>query len=257
MRQSSFADVFVGCGIATRNPEASIQTADSRSIGVASPLCFLRNDTPDRFVGTVTVSAVTLGTGKVTPLATIAASVAAIGDEAEGSAQLFCPNGKALLGPSVSGATECGTFASLLQLAPGCDPTSCYLDVRVQPSSPSSEPGRLPLYGRNELLLAAPVQLKLPPITLTVEATVAQATVASQKDDGSVAVTVTADRIGVAAYVWLSTRAAGRFEPNGFMHGAGGAKQTEVRFVPFGQQPADLPTLRASVRVEHLGGHLA
>ena len=27
MRQSSFADVFVGCGIATRNPEAGIQTA--------------------------------------------------------------------------------------------------------------------------------------------------------------------------------------------------------------------------------------
>lgn len=58
------------------------------------------------------------------------------------------------------------------------------------------------------------------------------------------------------SFVWLSTLAAGRFEPNGVMMGAGGAKRTEVKFVPFGQQPADVPTLRASIRVEHLGQHL-
>ena len=255
MRQSSFADVFVGCGIATRNPEASIQTADSRSIGGSSPLCYMRNDTPDRFVGTVTVSLIALGTGKITPLTTIAASVAAIGGELEGSAQLFCPNGKALLGPSVSGVAECGSFASLLQSVPACDPTSCYIDVRVEPAaSPSnSTGGSLPLYGRNELLLAAPLQLKLPLITL--EAVVAP-DAGDAEDGASVAVTVTANRVGVAAYVWLSTLAAGRFEPNGFMMGAGNTQQTVVRFVPFGQQPVDVPTLRASVRVEHLGEHL-
>jgi beta-mannosidase len=254
MRQSSFVDVFVGCGIATRNPEASIQTADSESIGGSSPLCYLRNDMPDRFVGTVTVSLIALGTGKITPLTTIAASVAAIGDAVEGSAQLFCPDGKALLGPNVSSATECGTFTSLLQSVPECDPTSCYIDVRVEPAvldgvSPSNSTGSLPLYGHNELLLAAPLQLKLQPIT--VEAVVAP----DVRTDSSVAVTLTADRVGVAAYVWLSTLAAGRFEPNGFMMGAGN-RQMVVRFVPFGQQPTDVPTLRASIRVEHLGEHL-
>ena len=268
MRQSSFADVFVGCGIATSAPEASIQTADNRTIGKASPLCYLRNDTPDRFIGVVTVTMIALQTGKVTPLATIPASVAGLGtDGEEGSAQLFCPNGKALLGSTVpSGtSTECGTFASLMQSsAPACDPTSCYLDVRVEPSSSSSSDSDSAdsaavdktngvLLGHNELLLAAPSQLKLPPIELKVELAAAQAS----PEDGSVAVTVAAESGGVAAYVWLSTLAAGRFEPNGFMMGANGAKKIEVRFIPFGQQPVDLPTLRASVRVEHLGGHLS
>lgn len=252
MRQSSFADVFVGCGIATHAPEASIQTADSTTVGAASPLCYLRNDTPDRFVGTVTVSLIALATGRVSSLATIAASVAAIGDEGEGSAELFCPNGSTLLGPNVSTAAECGTFAALLLSAPNCDPASCYLDVRVDPSNNSTAAGGSALHGHNELLLAAPLQLKLPPVQLKVVAA-AEASAA----DGSVAVTVTADRVGVAAYVWLSTLAAGRFEPNGFMMGADGAEQMEVKFVPFGDRAADLPTLRASVRVEHLGGHLA
>lgn len=167
----------------------------------------------------------------------------------------------ALLGANVPTGTGCGTFASLVQSAPGCDPTTCYLDVRVHPSSgslsrsssagtPNSGTGDV-LYGHNELLLAAPLQLKLPALQLEVEAAT-QAAV----DDGGVAVTVTADRVGVAAYVWLSTLAAGRFEPNGFMLGADGAKRAEVKFIPFGQQPVDVPTLRASVRVEHLGQHL-
>ena len=54
--------------------------------------------------------------------------------------------------------------------------------------------------------------------------------------------------------MWLSTLDAGRFEPNGFMMGV---KQMEVKFMPFGEPgPADVATLRASIRVEHLGGHL-
>ena len=201
MRQSSFTDVFVGCGIATQAAEASIQTADGRAIGGASPLCYLRNDTPDRFVGVLTVSLIALGTGDVTPLASIPASIAAIGDEGAGSVRLFCPDGTALLGASVQSATECGTFDALLQSAPDCDPTSCYLDVRVAPASssvpeaPSADKGGV-LHGHNELLLAAPAQLKLPAIKLKVEA----ATQASE-DDGSVAVTVTADAGGVAACV--------------------------------------------------------
>ena len=60
-----------------------------------------------------------------------------------------------------------------------------------------------------------PPGARLPPIKLAV--CIASAEVAA---DGSAAVSVTADRGGVAAYVWLSTRAAGGFEPNGFMMAA-------------------------------------
>jgi hypothetical protein len=241
LRRASFADVFVGCGISTRAAEAGIKTADNHTVAGASPLCYLRNDTPDQFSGTVTVSLISFETGKVAFLTKIEASASAVGNE--GSVQLFCPDGKSLLGTNVPSTTECGTFATFLQSA-GCDPTSCYLEARVDSATPAAA-GML--HGHNELLLAAPLQLSLPPIQLQV------LTAAVVAVDGSVTVTVTADRVGVAVFVWLSTLAAGRFEPNGFMMAA---KQTEVKFVPFGEA-ADVATLKASTRVEHLGGHLA
>jgi hypothetical protein len=76
-------------------------------------------------------------------------------------------------------------------------------------------------------------------------------------------VAVQADSTGVAAYVWLSTLAAGFFEPNGFML-AERSKTIKtimtiktIKFMPFGTLSADgVALLQASVRVEHLGEHL-
>ena len=78
MYQSSFADIFVGCGISTHAPEAGTETPDH-------PLCYLRNDTPDRFAGTVVVLLISVETGKVLSLTKIKVSLGAVEDE--GSAQ--------------------------------------------------------------------------------------------------------------------------------------------------------------------------
>ena len=106
------------------------------------------------------------------------------------------------------------------------------------------------LYAHNEQLLAAPFQLQLPHIKLSVQVP----TPAVASDNSSVAVEVKSDHAGVAAFVWLSTLAEGRFEPNGFMLAE--ASKT-IKFVPFGTpSEAMVGLLQASVRVEHLAEHL-
>ena len=66
--------------------------------------------------------------------------------------------------------------------------------------------------------------------------------------DSTVAISLTTD--AVALYVILTTRAHGRFSDNAFALLPG---TTTVHFVPFGK--LDLPTLTASLRLEHLEPH--
>ncbi|CAJ1426374.1 unnamed protein product, partial [Effrenium voratum] len=94
----------------------------------------------------------------------------------------------------------------------------------------------------NEILMAAPAQLHLPPAK--VNATVA----AAANADGSIDISLTADR--TALYVTLTTLAHGRFSDNAFAMAPGSGK---VQFLPFGK--LDVQLLRSSLRVEHLQMH--
>ena len=268
LRQSSFVDVFVGCGVATRSADAGVEVANSSTVNAANPLCFIRNDLPRAFVGELSASVVAFATGKSVLLKQINISLG------PGTSSLFCPDNGGLLGNHLPSTAHCGTFGDLLASS-GCeDAASCYLNVKVVPAAATGSTGTTNaavLYGHNDLLMAAPFQLKLPPVVLSVHVIVnasGEGTDAAAGGDGngggihaapdvhsdvtSVPVEIRTDRVGVAAYVWLTTRAAGRFEPNGFMMKK---RAVTVQFIPF-EQPPDLRLLNASVRAEHLGGYL-
>ena len=76
-------------------------------------------------------------------------------------------------------------------------------------------------------------------------AVVTTAIAPSPNPDGSINITVSTS--GVAAFVTLTTRAAGRFSDNAFVLVPPSAV---ITFLPFG--PLDLSTLTASLRSEHV-----
>jgi len=94
------------------------------------------------------------------------------------------------------------------------------------------------LLSTNEVLLAPPAKLALSKASVTFEVS------AAPNADGSVDITLTAD--ATALYVTLTTLAHGRFSDNAFALPTGKAT---VQFIPFGD--LDVPTLKASLRVEH------
>ena len=91
------------------------------------------------------------------------------------------------------------------------------------------------------LPLAAPLDMDLPKAEIT--ATVASGT----------RIDVTIESQGLAAYVWLSTLAAGRFSRNAFWASKG---VVEIEFIGFGKEPVDTELLKESLRVEHLAEYL-
>jgi hypothetical protein len=91
----------------------------------------------------------------------------------------------------------------------------------------------------NELLLATPHSLRLP------AASVSAAVGAAPNPDGSIDIALQAD--ATALFVTLTTLAHGRFSDNAFALAPG---HTTIQFMPFGA--LDAPTLRKSLRVEHL-----
>ena len=84
------------------------------------------------------------------------------------------------------------------------------------------------------LPLASPTHFKLPAATLSVQVI-------------GTSVQVTCTSVGLALYVWLSTRASGRFARNGLMLAAG---TTTIEFLPFAG--FNSTELSATIRVEHL-----
>eukprot|EP01052_Picozoa_sp_SAG31_P020099 SAG31_NODE_1495_length_8102_cov_5.708021_4_plen_314_part_00 len=246
MRQAAYADVYAGCGIAV-DGQAGVAVANAELLGKSSLLCFVRNDTPFALSLKIAVSLVSFASGTATKLASIR-----FDDPAGGMSSLFCPDGVSLLGKTASSHRVCGNITALLSRS-GCEPTTCFLDVQLIPNKNSSHHDVL--YAHNEQLLAAPYALQLPKIKL-------YANVSRNADaDGNIVVNVQSDRAGVAAYVWLSTLAPGRFDPNGYMMVE---QLTTVKFLPFvtesmhSQKVVDgiIRSLIASVRVEHLQEHL-
>ena len=157
MRQSSYADVFAGCGVAVGGA-AGVQAADGPSLGKLPPLCYLRNDHSTPFSGTIIVSLVALSNGITTKLAEISAEVGGGG----GASALFCPTGGRLLGTTANHTAVCGSYASVLAAA-GCKPTTCYLDIATTSGEHAGETHGYHeestgvLYAHNEQLL--PVRL--------------------------------------------------------------------------------------------------
>ena len=115
MRQSSFVDVFVSCGLAAASSAASAQVINASVVAAAGALCYLRNDLPRPFSGAVQVSLVEYATGQRRPLAAFNATLG------PGGAALFCPNGTGLLGRASPGhgtaRRSCGTFGDLVASA--------------------------------------------------------------------------------------------------------------------------------------------
>jgi hypothetical protein len=109
---------------------------------------------------------------------------------------------------------------------------------------------------RNLLPLAKPALFNLPPatVTATVKTTSTDTMTATTSASLTAAASVTVRSNATALFVWLSTRAAGRFEDNAFA--MAGESSREIRFIPFGTEPLDTALLTKSLRVEHLQQHL-
>lgn len=97
----------------------------------------------------------------------------------------------------------------------------------------------------NVILMTTPQQMAL------AKANVSFSVSDTANEDGTVDIDVSADK--VALYVHFTTKAQGRFSDNSFL--LPGAKPFVVKFLPFGG-PADIPTLKASLRVEHLAAYM-
>eukprot|EP00937_MAST-01D_sp_MAST-1D-sp2_P003275 g3275.t1 len=231
MRASAFADVAAACG----NRRLSMSDAGPAAAAGDPCLCYVKNDTPRPFRGRVRVQLVHYATARVVPLGTHRVALGA----GAGTASFFCADGTA-------GTDACPSFGALFSAA-GCSGggADCAMRVTVEAdgqvggaAAEGSGGGDL-LLADNVLPLAVPSALALPPANVTVAAI------------NGTHVCVSSASSGVAMYVWLSTRANGRFADNGFLMAPG---QRVVQFLPFG--PANEPALRASLRVEHLQGHL-
>jgi hypothetical protein len=157
-KKSIYSDVMASCG--------------------AGGTCFVKNDMPLAFQGTVTITSYAFASGKSTVLATKSVSLAA--------------------GP---GVTE------WFNVTLPADPTAEILTAVV--SYKSEDSGETEVWSDNLIPLTAPAKMALPKAKVTF--TVAPAANA----DGTIDISVTTDK--VAVYVTLTTLANGRFSDNAFL----------------------------------------
>lgn len=225
-QRSSYTDVVASCGT------AHLTTGDGLDDHASGPaLCYLRNDLPKPFVGRVQVSLLHFLTGASTLVADAEATLPA----GAGSLGFLCAAG----GSAVTvGAPACPDFTEVFRRGNCVNGTDCIMTVNVTWASGA-------VASSNVLPLAAPKTFKLPTAVVT-------ATVAEESD--RVFVDVVSD--AVALYVWLSTTAQGRFSDNAMLL----LPHTPVRVEFLSTLPGaavEASELRKSLRVEHLGQHLA
>ena len=223
MEQSAYTDVTAACGA----EKITMMDASDEATGPA--LCYVRNDLPTAFEGSVTVDAIHFATGAVTSLSSVKVSLPAGG----GALGFFCAKGAASMS---SGKPDCPTFQSIFDTA-GCKggAADCMLNVTV-----TSAEGEA--VSRNVLPLGVPSALKLP--ATTIKHVVKSAAAGSQSVDIELTSTAT------AVYVWLSTLEQGRFSDNAFVLLPGVARTVSFQsFVAAGTSSA---ALTKSLRVEHL-----
>eukprot|EP00041_Stephanoeca_diplocostata_P026329 m.707884 g.707884 ORF g.707884 m.707884 type:complete len:298 (+) comp22937_c1_seq4:166-1059(+) len=228
LKNSAYADVTASCGAARST------TNDAGNVTTGTMLCYLRNDLAKPFQGQVVVRAVNFVTGTVVNSTAGTATLAAGG----GSTAFFCPSGPFLL--QQGQPDGCSTFAEFFN-ATKCGPAGgehCVLEVGVYNSDGTT-------MAQSTMPLGNPEFMKLPIAKLTLE-------VLTDAKDGTIRVQVSSS--ATALYVWLSTKAQGRFSDNAFTVLAGGT--VIVDFVPFNRVQTTADTLKASLRVEHLGQYV-
>ena len=161
--------------------------ADDDASGPA--LCYIRNDLPTPFSGSVTVAAIHLEGGQSTQLSSIKVSLPAGG----GALGFFCADKSTTVS---AGLPNCTTFDELFKGAPGCNhgAQDCMLNVTVVADGGG-------VVSENILPLALPSALRLP--DANVSYTVAEGEGAIEDKAASVKVSLTSAT--TAAYVWLTT----------------------------------------------------
>ena len=228
MRQSAYADVTAACG------KSSTTMMDASDDATGPALCYVRNDLPQPFKGTVTVSALHYGTGAVTLLGSSKVSLPAGG----GALGFFCAGvaSASPITPTGSYSASCPTFADVYTQA-GCthNAADCMLNVTVTGSTGQ-------VLSTNMMPLALPAALNLPAATVT--HTVAKMAAGAH----SVDVTLRSDQ--TAVFVWLTTAEHGRFTDNSFMLLPG--KPVTVQFLSFLEAGTSSAAVESSLRVEHL-----
>ena len=150
MRKSAYADVTAACG------DANLQMGDAGSAAAGPTMCFVKNDSPRKFAGSVSVQLVHYATAKVVQLATVPVKLA----PGAGTTSFFCPDGSRAGSATASSAAAsassssssssdgveeadaaaCPMFDALLTKA-GCasDGSDCILRVTVTQSSESQQ----------------------------------------------------------------------------------------------------------------------
>ena len=210
LARSIFTDVMSSCGVGGQ--------------------CYVRNDRPVAFSGSLTVTAVTLATGATSVLY----------------------SAPTLSLPAGPGAAMWFTLPS----TPNANTTVLVIDVvdgsareswRVMPTfaSPLVHTVTGSPVSSNLVLFAPPVYLSLP------AANVAVAVNSAPNADGTVDVTLTTD--APALFVTLTTLAQGRFSDNAFLLLPGEPRTiTYIAFV----SPTDIDVLKTTIRVEHAASYL-
>lgn len=177
-------------------------------------VCYVKNDGITPFDGTVSVVAVDTLTGAATSMANLDVQMA----RGAGITKYFALSG----------------YESLVA-------NRTVLTTHVTPKGAKDSDNNAAAVSHNVILLSTPEHMQLAPAKVTF--TVADTASA----DGSVAITLYTDK--PALYVTLTTLAQGRFSDNAFFMPSG--KQAIIQFIPFGGA-ADIATLKASLRLEHL-----
>jgi beta-mannosidase len=176
-KKSIYADVMATCG-STAGPDSNSTDGLALALaGGAAASCYVKNDSPKPFKGTVDVSSIALATGKATSIKKLTLDMPA----GAGVTQWFDLDG------SINGAEE------MLQVV-----------VTDSDGTVTSD---------NPVPFAVPKDMKLP----KAQVKVAVAEQLSSHGDALAPVTVTVTSDALALYVTLTTLAQGRFEDNAFL----------------------------------------
>jgi len=145
----------------------------------------------------------------------------------------------------LSTGTSTSLFNDTVTIAEGPGITS-FMNVKMDAVNRHTSVVAATVYNEDGSVEASNVNLFAPPSDLTVgKATVKVSVADAANADGTVTVTVAADK--PALWVTLTTLAHGRFSDNAFLMLAG---TRELQFIPFGDAPVDIATLKATVREE-------
>jgi hypothetical protein len=194
----------------------SLYTDVTSSCGASDPPdCYIKNDGPVPFVGTVTISLTNFQNGKTYTVSTNNVNLAA----GAGTTQWVCAK---------SGTNnQCMSWADILKIGNCTTAGDGMFIISIVRSSDKVE------VSRNELALTTIDKMNLLKANLNTVV------------DSNGQITVSTDN--TAAYVTLTTLAHGRFSDNAFLLQAN--QRRVISFVPFG--PLDINTLKSTLRVEH------